>query len=114
MTTIQNGPNDPQRSHDIGGSTRASRAARPQGSYGARPAGTPQSARSLEVSAQGERFLSLRARLEGLDTSRADRVEQLRLAVASGRYQPDAGAIAKAMLADPATAAALGMPSENA
>ena len=53
--------------------------------------------------------MSLRARLERLDIARAERVERLRQAVADGRYQPDSEATAGAMLADPATAAALGM-----
>jgi flagellar biosynthesis anti-sigma factor FlgM len=112
MTTIQNGGNDGQGIHDLGGSARTPRAARPQGTPGKAPAAPPTSNPSLHVSASGERFVSLRARLEGLDPSRAERaerVEQLRQLVAAGRYEPDAEAVASAMLADPATAAALGM-----
>jgi anti-sigma28 factor (negative regulator of flagellin synthesis) len=60
------------------------------------------------VSAGGERFVSLLARLDGLEASRPERVEQLRQLVAEGRYRPDREAVAAAMLADPATAAALG------
>ena len=108
MTIIQNGGNDPKRMQVLGGSTRTSRASRPQpeGPGGA-PAAT--SSPSLQVSAQGERFVSLRARLEQLDVARAEKVERLRQLVASGRYQPDSEAVAGAMLADPATAEALGM-----
>jgi flagellar biosynthesis anti-sigma factor FlgM len=107
LTIISNGSNDPQRAHETNGSARTSRPSRPQG-------GTPDraaagSAPSVEVSAQGGRFLSLRARLEALDASRAERVERLRQEVAAGRYQPDSEATAAAMLTDPATAAALGM-----
>ena len=108
MTIIQNGNNDPRRTHEIGGSAQTSRASRAQaGGSGEAPAATPNAA--LQVSAQGERFVSLRARLERLDVTRAERVERLRQAVADGRYQPDSQATAGAMLADPATAAALGM-----
>lgn len=106
MTIIQNGGNDPQRTHDVGGSARTPRVARPQGTPGEAPA-APTS--SLQVSAHGERFVSLRVRLEGLQASRTERVERLRQLVAEGRYHPDSEAVAAAMLADPATAAALGM-----
>jgi flagellar biosynthesis anti-sigma factor FlgM len=109
VTIIQNGGNDGQGIHDIGGSARTPRAARPQGTPGKAPAAPPTSNPSLHVSASGERFVSLRARLEGLDPFRAERVEQLRQLVAAGRYEPDSEAVASAMLADPATAAALGM-----
>ena len=64
---------------------------------------------SLQVSASGEQFASLRTRLERLDASRAEKVERLRELVQSGRYKVDGEAIAEAMLADPATADALGM-----
>ena len=111
MTTIPNGGNDPQRNAHIAGSARP-RAARPQGT----PAGAPGASdpartpnASLNVSAGGERFVSLRTRLDSLEPSRAERVEHLRQLVAAGRYQPDREAVAAAMLADPATAAALGM-----
>ena len=107
MTTIPNGGNDGQRIHDVNGSTRLPRAARPQGGSGDGPAGPAAS--SLHLSARGERFLSLRARLDDLEASRSDRVERLRQLVAAGRYRPDGEAIAAAMLNDPATAAALGM-----
>ena len=106
MTIIANGSNDPQRTRDIAGSVRPLRVARPQAAPGDAPA---QPTPSLELSAPGERFVSLRTRLEGLEPSRAARVEQLRQLVAEGRYQPDSEAIAAAMLADPATAAALGV-----
>ena len=86
----------------------------------ARPAPTPADKRagqartadassSLELSARGERFVSLRAKLDTLDASRADRVERLRALVASGQYKVDGQTIADAMLKDPATADALGM-----
>lgn len=107
MTIIPNGGKNPERTHDIGGPARAPRAARPQGTPGQPPAAPPTS--SLQLSASGERFVSLRARLEALDPSRTERVERLRQLVAEGRYQPDSEAVAAAMLADPATAAALGM-----
>ena len=107
MTTIPNGGKDGQSINNLGGSTRTPRAARPQGTPGEATANQPTP--SLQVSARGERFMSLRARLEGLDPSRAERVERLRQQVAEGRYQPDSEAVADAMLADPATAAALGM-----
>ncbi len=111
MTIIPNGGKDPQRTHEVGGSTRTPRASRPQGAPVDAPAGsTPNT--SLNVSAHGERFVSLRARLDGLEASRAERVERLRQLVAAGRYQPDSEAVAAAMLADPATAAALGMRSK--
>ena len=105
--TIINGGNDPQRAREMNGSARASRPSRPEGSPGRGPAG-PASP-SVEVSAPGGRFLSLRARLESLDTARAERVERLRELVAAGQYQPDSDAIAAAMLKDPATAEARGM-----
>ncbi len=112
MTTIQN-PND------MGGTRRTPQAPQrpavnpnaprvPAGSAAGTPAGAP--APSVQVSAQGGRFVSLRARLEGLEVDRADRVERLRQAVEAGEYQPDSDATAAAMLKDPATAAALGMP----
>jgi flagellar biosynthesis anti-sigma factor FlgM len=100
------GGKDGQSIHDVNASARPARPAAPRGARGEAPAGpaTP----SLHVSAGGERFMSLRARLEGLDASRAERVEELRQLVAEGRYRPDTEAVAGAMLADPATAAALG------
>jgi len=106
------GGKDGHRINDIGGTPRSTRRAaspaRPEGtSSAAAPTAPPTS--SLHVSAHGERFVSLRARLEGLEPARADRVERLRQLVASGQYRPDSEAIAKAMLADPATAAALGL-----
>jgi flagellar biosynthesis anti-sigma factor FlgM len=64
---------------------------------------------SREISARGEKFASLRARIDGLDASRAERVERLRALIASGQYQVDGATIAAGMLADPATAEALGM-----
>ena len=100
------GGKDGQRIHDVGVSARTTRPTPPKGAPGDAPAGS--TAPSLHVSAGGERFMSLRARLEGLDTSRAERVEQLRQQVAEGRYRPDSEAVAGAMLADPVTAAALG------
>ena len=73
-------------------------------------AGKPSdAASSLELSARGEKFVSLRSKLETLDASRAERVERLRALVASGRYKVDGQTIAEGMLADPATADALGM-----
>lgn len=102
------GGKDGQRIHDIGGTPRTPRPVRPQGTPGPAPAATPPTS-SVNVSAHGERFVSLRARLEGLEASRADRVERLRELVATGQYRPDSEAIATAMLADPATAAALGL-----
>ena len=107
MTIIPNGGNDGQHIHDLGGSARTPRAARPQRTPGEVEANQPNP--SLQVSAHGERFVSLRARLEGLDPSRAERIEQLRQQVAEGRYHPDSEAVAGAMLDDPATAAALGI-----
>jgi flagellar biosynthesis anti-sigma factor FlgM len=108
VTNIPNGGGrDGQRIQDLGGSARTSRPARPNGTPGEAPAGQPSP--SLQVSARGERFVSLRARLEGLEPSRTERLERLRELVATGRYQPDSEAVAAAMLADPATAAALGM-----
>ena len=98
MTTIPNGGKDPQRGHEIGGSMRTSRASRPQNTPGQAPQGP--SGPSLEVSAQGERFVSLRARLDGIEIARAERVERLRQALAAGRYQVDSEAVAAAMLAE--------------
>ncbi|HYE91920.1 MAG TPA: flagellar biosynthesis anti-sigma factor FlgM [Terriglobales bacterium] len=105
MTTIPSG-NDPQAVRNSGNTARASKAARASGSTPA-PGASPDA--SLHVSAGASRFVSLRARLESLDAVRAERVEQLRLQVATGAYHPSADAIAAAMLDDPATAAALGM-----
>jgi flagellar biosynthesis anti-sigma factor FlgM len=88
------------------------RSARPAAASAERRPGDAKNAdasSSLHLSARGEKFVSLRAKLESLDASRAERVEHLRALVASGRYQVDAEAIAAAMLADPATADALGM-----
>jgi anti-sigma28 factor (negative regulator of flagellin synthesis) len=107
VTIIPNGGNDGRKINDLGGSTRTPRAARPQGSPGDTPAGPAPS--SLHMSARGERFLSLRTRLDGLEASRPERLERLTQLVAAGQYQPDSEAIAAAMLNDPATAAALGM-----
>jgi flagellar biosynthesis anti-sigma factor FlgM len=108
VTNIPNGGGkDGQRIHDIGSFARTPRSARRQGGPGEAP--TSPSTSSLHVSAQGERFVSLRARLDSLETARSERVERLRQLVAAGRYQPDSEAVASAMLADPATAAALGM-----
>jgi flagellar biosynthesis anti-sigma factor FlgM len=105
VTIIPTGGNDPQKTHEIG-TTRTPRVTRPQG----RPdEGSAVPTSSVEVSARGERFVSLRARLEHLESSRAERVERLRQLVAEGAYHPDSEAVAAAMLADPATAAALGM-----
>jgi flagellar biosynthesis anti-sigma factor FlgM len=107
VTTINSGANDPQRTSGISGFARTSRPSRPEATPGQAPAGA--STGSPEVSAQGGRFLSLRARLEALEASRTERVERLRQLVAEGRYQPDSEATAAAMLKDPATAAALGV-----
>ena len=105
MTTIPTGGNDPKRAHEIG-AARTPRVTRPQ----SRPdEGSAKPTSSLEVSAGGGRFVSLRARLEHLEASRAERVERLRQLVAQGAYHPDSEAVAAAMLADPATAAALGL-----
>jgi flagellar biosynthesis anti-sigma factor FlgM len=99
------GGKDGQSIHDVNAS-RTTRPAAPKGARGEAPAGPATS--SIHVSAGGERFMSLRVRLEGLDPSRAERVEQLRQLVAEGQYRPDSEAVAGAMLADPLTAAALG------
>ncbi len=107
MTTIPTGGgNEGPKRTDLSGMTRAPR---PGGERGGAEAGAARAAASsLHLSAPGERFLSLRARLDTLDSSRADRVAQLRDLVASGRYRPSAEAIAAEMLDDPAPAAALG------
>ena len=105
MTIIPTGGNDPQKTHEIG-SARTPRVARPQGRPDEPSAGATS---SVQVSARGERFVSLRARLEQLEASRAERIERLKQLVAEGAYHPDSEAVAAAMLADPATAAALGM-----
>jgi flagellar biosynthesis anti-sigma factor FlgM len=105
VTNIPNGGgSEGQRIHDLGGTPRTPRTARPKGAPAEAPAHP-----SLQVSARAERFVSLRARLDALEPSRAERVERLRELVASGRYQPDLEAVAEAMLADPATAASLGL-----
>ena len=106
MTIIPNGGNDPKRTHDIGGSPRPARVARRQGAPDETP-GRPTTP-ALQMSAQAERFVSLRSRLEALEPPQSERVERLRQLVAEGRYHPDSAAVAAAMLADPATAAALG------
>lgn len=88
------------------------RSSRPAAASTERRAGEPrntEASSSLQLSARGEKFLSLRAKLESLDASRTERVERLRELVASGRYKVDGEAIAAGMLADPATAKALGM-----
>lgn len=102
------GARDGQNVNELGGTSRATRAAAPKRTPGEAPAGSPTS--SLHVSARGEYFMSLRARLDGLEAPRAERVEHLRQLVAEGRYRPDLEAVAGSMLADPATAAALGAP----
>jgi flagellar biosynthesis anti-sigma factor FlgM len=108
MTTIPTGAgNEGPKLRDLSGAARTPRAARDRGAGADRAA--PDAASSLHVSARGAVFVSLRARLAGLDASRPERVEQLRELVASGHYQPDGAAIARAMLDDPAAAAALGM-----
>ena len=105
MTNIPNGGGrDGQHIQDLGGSARISRALRPKDSQPAASA-----APSIQVSAHGERFVSLRTRLEGLEPARTERIERLRELVASGRYQPNSEDVAAAILADPATAAALGL-----
>ena len=105
MTIIPTGGNDPKKTHEIG-SARTPRPVRAQSRPDQAAAGaTP----SVQVSARGERFVSLRARLEHLESSRAERIERLKQLVAEGAYHPDSEAVAAAMLADPATAAALGM-----
>lgn len=109
MTTIPTGAgSEGPKLNDIGGPARTPRTPRARGAADSRGA-ADQSASSLQVSARGAVFVSLRVRLDGLDASRPERVEQLRQLVASGRYQPDGAAVARAMLDDPATAAALGM-----
>jgi flagellar biosynthesis anti-sigma factor FlgM len=108
VTNIPNGGGrDGQHIQDLGGSARASRPVHPKDAQGARPAASATP--SVQVSAHGERFVSLRARLEALEPARAERIERLRELVATGRYQPNSDDVAGAMLADPATAAALGI-----
>ena len=102
------GGREGQNINELGRTSRTTRAAASNRTPGEAPAGSPTS--SLHVSAGGGYFMSLRARLDGLDASRGERVEQLRQLVAEGRYRPDPEAIAGAMLADSATAAALGAP----
>jgi flagellar biosynthesis anti-sigma factor FlgM len=109
VTTIPNGAgNEGPKLNDIGGPTRTPRAPRARGPADGQGAADP-SASVLHLSARGAVFVSLRARLDGLEASRPERVEQLRQLVASGRYQPDGAAVARPMLDDPATAAALGI-----
>jgi negative regulator of flagellin synthesis FlgM len=106
VNTIIPGGNGTPESRGVGRSNRAATA--PADRRGASaPKGDASS--SLQVSASGEQFAALRTRLERLDASRAEKVERLRELVASGRYKVDSEAIAEAMLADPATADALGM-----
>jgi hypothetical protein len=101
-----NGPgNDGSRTRDISGTPRTPRAAGERRDAQA----SNGSASSLDLSARGERFVSLRTRLEGIDGSRADHVARLRGLVAAGSYTVSGDAIAGAMLDDPATSAALGM-----
>ena len=110
MTTIPTGAgNEGPKLNDIGGPTRTPRTPRVRGAADRQGVADP-SASSLHLSARGAVFVSLRARLDGLEASRPERVEQLRRLVASGHYQPDGAAVSRAMLDDPATAAALGMP----
>jgi flagellar biosynthesis anti-sigma factor FlgM len=107
VNNIPSGGKDGQGIQNLGFTAGPRRPASPKGVAGEGPAVPATS--SLHVSAGGERFVSLRARLEGLEAPRSERVEQLRQLVSEGRYRPDAGAVAGAMLADPATAAALGI-----
>jgi flagellar biosynthesis anti-sigma factor FlgM len=105
VTNIPNGGGrDGHHIQDMGGSARISRPARPQDAPRAASA-----APAVEVSARGEHFVSLRTRLEGLESARTERIERLRELIAAGRYQPNSHDVAGAMLADPATAAALGL-----
>ena len=107
MTIIPNGGSEGQRSQDIGGAARSTQPARPKAAASnARPG---SAASALHLSASAEHFMSLRARLDGLDIARPERVERLRQLIAAGRYRPDSAATAAAMLDDPATAAALGL-----
>ena len=106
MNTITPGGNGTPESRGIGRPNRTAAAPAERRGGDARKA---DASSSLQVSASGEQFANLRTRLEGLDISRAEKVERLRELVASGRYKVDSQAIAEAMLADPATADALGM-----
>lgn len=108
MNNIPNGGGKDGRSiQELGFTARARRPAPAKGASGLEPTKTAGS--PLNVSAGGERFVSLLGRLDGIETSRSDRVERLRQQVAEGRYRPDNEAVAAAMLDDPATAAALGL-----
>ena len=106
MNIITPGGNGTPESRGIGRSNRAAAAPAERRGGDGRKA---DASSSLQLSATGEQFVNLRTRLERLDASRAEKVERLRDLVASGRYKVDSEAIAEAMLADPATADALGM-----
>ena len=106
MNNIPNGGKDGRSIQELGFTAGARRPAPSKGASGREA--TRAAVSPLNVSAGGERFVSLLGRLDGLQASRPDRVEQLRQLVAEGRYRPDSEAVAAAMLADPATAAALG------
>lgn len=104
VTPGGNGTPDPR------GIGKSGRPAAPAADRRAADTRSPDAASSsLQLSARGEKFVDLRSRLQGLDASRAERVERLRALVASGNYQVDGATIADAMLKDPATAEALGM-----
>jgi negative regulator of flagellin synthesis FlgM len=63
----------------------------------------------LTLSAGADRFRQLRVRLETLpEPKQSERVARLKALVDAGEYKVDAEKIARAMLADDATASALG------
>ena len=63
----------------------------------------------LQLSPGADRFRQLRARLESLpEPQQSERVARLKALVDAGEYKVDGEQVAKAMLADDATASALG------
>jgi flagellar biosynthesis anti-sigma factor FlgM len=72
----------------------------------------PDTSRSdgLTLSRGADRFRQLRARLESLpEPQQSERLAQLKALVDSGQYKVEGEKIARAMLADEATASALGL-----
>ena len=99
---------DPKNATSItGGSPQVSGPARAAARSGG--AGAPTAGDRLEFSGRAEAFRRARPRLDALpDTGRAQRVAELKAAVANDTYKVSGQTIADAMVSDEATARVLG------